>query len=268
MQISSVSASPYMQQMQQAMFQKADSNDDGSLSLDEFSASGPEKNSGSANAAEKARAEKLFKTIDTDGDGKASETEMGAFISKLSAETQSSLISLQQTQGGQGPMKDPMSDLMDKADSDGDGMLSLDEFNAAKPDDVSSDQSDKMFGEMDSDGDGKVTQDELKTFAESHRPDQAAGAGQMPPPPPSGGKGEGSGSSLADILASVSSSSTSDTSSTNTLADLLNQASGTDDTSSDSKTDLAKQLSAYVSQMLSAYADQAKSGTSSLSISA
>lgn len=104
---------------------------------------------------------------------------------------QSSVISLQQQQfGGQNPMMD----LMSKADSDGDGALSLDEFSAAKPDDVSSDQSDAMFGEMDADGNGEVTQDEMKTFAESHGPGQAAGAGQMPPPPPL--DDDSSGSSL------------------------------------------------------------------------
>ena len=255
MQVSSVSASYYMQQMQQTMFQKADSNNDGSLSLDEFSAAGPEKNSGSSSAANTARAEKLFKSIDTDGDGSVSENEMSTFMSKLSSETQSSVISLQQQQFGG---KDPMMDLMSKADSNGDGTLSLDEFTAAKPDDVSSDQSNKMFSEMDANGDGEVTQDEMKTFAESHHNHHAAGVGHMPPPTSSGDDDSSSGTSLADIL---SGNSSSDTSGTSSLADVLNQTSGS------GSTDLSKQLEAYISQMLSNYGDQAKSATSSLSVS-
>lgn len=206
MQISSVSASNYTQQMQQAMFQKADSNDDGSLSLKEFAAADPAKNTGTTNSTDTTRAEKLFKSIDTDGDGKASESEMGAFTSKLSSETQSSLMSLQQAQGGQGP----------KAD----------------------------------------------------------GAGHMPPPPPPSSDGsdstDSSTTTLADILAGISSSSsTSDSSSTNTLADILNQVSSSDSgTTDDGTTDISKQLSAYLSQMLSNYSDQAKSSANSISVSA
>jgi Ca2+-binding EF-hand superfamily protein len=255
-----------MQQMQQAMFQKADTDADGSLTLDEFTAVGPEKNAGEASSAEKAKAQKVFKSIDTDGDGNASETEMSAFMSKLSSQTQSSVISLQQQFGGQ----DPMMDLLDKADADGDGALSLDEFTSAKPDDVSSDQSNEMFGEMDSDGDGKVTQDEMKTFAESHRPDQSASAGQMPPPPPSANGSSGTqGSSLADILAQASASSdSSESDSVSSLADILNQASSSDDTETSATDDFSKQLSSLLQQLVSGYANQAKGSASTMSVSA
>lgn len=258
MQISSYSAASAMQQLQQSMLQKADKDADGSLTLDEFSAVGSEKNSGRTSSADQARAEKLFKSIDADSDGKASESELGSFFSKLSSENQSSLIALQAKQSS----GNPMSDLLSKSDADGNGSLSLDEFSAAGPKGASSDKSAEIFGEIDSDEDGEVTEDELAAFAETRRPDGP------PPPPPSSSGGAASGtSSLADMLAELSSDE-DETSSTSTLAEILGQASDKEETSGDSNADFAKQISAYITRMMSGAADQARNSTSSVSFSA
>lgn len=258
MQISSYSAASAMQQLQQSMLQKADKDADGSLSIDEFSAAGPEKNSGQISSADQARTEKLFKSIDADGDGKASESELGSFFKKLSNENQSSLIALQEKQSG----GNPMSDLLSKSDADGNGSLSLEEFSAAGPKGASSDKSAEIFGQIDSDEDGEVTEDELAAFGETHRPD-----GPPPPPPSSSGDAASGTSSMADVLAELSSDD-DETSSASTLAEILGQASDSEETTGDSNADFAKQISAYVTRMMSGAADQAKNSASSISFSA
>ena len=67
-------------------------------------------------------------------------------------------------------------DLFNKIDSDGDGQFSIEEFEAAKPDDAPDDvNASEIFSDMDTDGDGFVSQDEF------------AAAPPPPPPPPSSG---------------------------------------------------------------------------------
>lgn len=257
MQISSYSAASAMQQLQQTLMKKADADKDGSLTLDEFSAAGTAKNAGRSTSADQTTAAKLFQSIDADGDGKASESELGSFFSKMSSDTRTSLLSTQESGGG-------MSGLMAKADEDGNGALSLDEFSAAAPRGASTGKSAEIFGEMDADGSGEVSEDELSAFNETHRP-----------PPPGGGQGSGgpggasgSGSSLADMLAEASDSDESDT--VTSLSDILSQISSADDESKtgDASSDFSKQLSSLLQQMVTSYAGQTKSGTSSMSLSA
>tara|TARA_R110000824_G_scaffold118960_14_gene272071 strand:+ start:190062 stop:190799 length:738 start_codon:yes stop_codon:yes gene_type:complete len=245
-----------MQQLQQSLLQKADSDKDGSLSLEEFSSAGPAKNSSEANAADQARKEKLFKSIDEDGDGKASESELGSFFSKMSTETRSSLLSMQEGNGG----GNPMADLLSNADEDGSGTMSLDEFAAAGPKDASADKAAEIFGEMDTDSDGEVTEDELSSFGESHRP-----------PPPGGGRPEMSGtsdtgSSIAELLASAS--ETKDTDEATSLAEILGQISSGDDQEKDASADFSKQLSSLLQQMTSSYVNSVRSNASTMSLNA
>lgn len=58
-------------------------------------------------------------------------------------------------------------------DTDGDGVVSAVEFNAAKPEDVSDDMSAQLFSVLDADGDGSITESEFS----------AARNGPPPPPP-------------------------------------------------------------------------------------
>lgn len=220
MQISGVSSSPYLQQLQQSLFQKADSNADGSLSIDEFTASSSASSTGSASSSDKtAKAQALFKSIDTNGDGKVTGDELGSFFTRLGSDTQSSLLQLQQQSGAD------------------------------------------------------------KTTAKSGH---AHHGGHTPPPANS--DDDDDGTSLADILAGTSASSASpggtdpladllsgnaapDDSSTGSLADVLAKMSDAADTGTDVQTDFSKQISGYLQQMLSGYADQAKNGASTASIS-
>lgn len=107
MQISGASGGmPSMSQireMQQQMFKSADANNDGALSLDEFTnAKGPEGASGAKgpSAADKAN---MFKQLDANGDGKVTAAEMSAAKppkgsmpgSDMSSNTMSALLSIQ-----------------------------------------------------------------------------------------------------------------------------------------------------------------------------
>lgn len=217
MQISGVSSSYYLQQMQQSLFNKADADASGSISAEEFAAAKPDKSSGGAKSA--AKAEELFSALDASGDGEISTEEFNALFSRLDSGTASSMLQFQQ-------MPNPMADLLSRADEDEDGSLTLDELTAAAPEELSDTEAAefaaKMFGEMDSDGDGSVTQSEMQAFEETRR----AEGGHMPPPPPMT-EAEGSG--------------------TDTLADILADALEDEDEASD--TSALGQLQAYLKQM-------------------
>lgn len=83
-----------------------------------------------------------------------------------------------------------------KADSDGDGELSLTEFEAAKPADapVNGPSSSELFTNLNSDQDGSLTEEEMQ-----------AGAKKMGPPPggmpPAQGLSEDSVKTLLELLA-------------------------------------------------------------------
>ncbi len=96
------------------MIERFDSNGDGKLSLDEFKA---------------GRAQR-FTRMDADGDGKLSMAEID--------------------QAGQGMQR--RVDMLKAADTNGDGFVSLDEYNAS---------SERDFAQLDADKDGFVTADEL-----------------------------------------------------------------------------------------------------------
>jgi Ca2+-binding EF-hand superfamily protein len=264
MQVTGASSYSYlqqMQQMQQTLFSKADTNGDGSLSIDEFEAAGKSDSAGSANSADQSKAAALFKTIDTNGDGQVSQSELGSYFTKLSSNSQSQLLQFQQQ-------------LFDKADTNGDGSLSLAEFegqSAGSTQSASDSKAADLFNKIDSNGDGKVTQDELTSYMSANKPQGVGGA--------HGGHrhahGAGGGSkSLADLLGASDTDSTSDsdTDTTTAITDLLTQnstdstTSAADSSGTGTSADFGKQIAAYLQQMLSGYADQTQNSTSGINL--
>jgi|GEM_PF-590958 len=63
-------------------------------------------------------------------------------------------------------------------DTDGDGIVTKEEFLAAKPDDVSTEMATNLWDSLDTEGTGSLSTDELETA-------MAAGRSDGPPPPPS-----------------------------------------------------------------------------------
>ena len=184
MSISSVGSSS-SQQYQPLSFNTADTDQDGSLSLDEFSAIGQNVPGGN-NGLDSSGIQKLFSAIDADGDGKISPTEAKTAFDKLSSAVQSQLLGVQEQSGGGAPPSP--ANAFAAADTDKSGGLSLDEFKAAaskhgghghhahavsKSDDPSSTQSadsdplQALFNQIDTNGDGTVSQDELTSAFQS-----------------------------------------------------------------------------------------------------
>ena len=175
--------SSLLQQLQQAMFAKADVNADGQLSSDEFLSIGqnmpPPGNSGPARAMRGAggggenftaatmgallslqedRSSEIFSNADSDGDGLLTADELAADMAAHGPP------------GRSGDATTMASDLVSRADADGDGVLSLDEFKSAAPPpppggggkpQAANDQAASTSDPLDTDGDGKVSMAEL-----------------------------------------------------------------------------------------------------------
>ena len=161
--VSSMLGSSYadLSAMRQAMFQKADADSSGGLSLEEFQAMGPKDGKAPQGAPSVSD---IFASIDTDSDGSVTQTELDAqakadFTSRMQ---QGGMLSgsnmLQASQSS-----DMAQNFLSNADSDGNGVLSLDEFEAAKPEDAPDDvSSSDIFAQLDADSDGSLTASELQ----------------------------------------------------------------------------------------------------------
>src|ERR1700754_1915930 len=81
MSISGIGGSSYAQRpaFQPPSFQQLDTNDDGSLTLDELTSGVP----GGASKTSDKRAQALFKAMDSDGNGSVSADEKSAFDQKV-----------------------------------------------------------------------------------------------------------------------------------------------------------------------------------------
>jgi Ca2+-binding EF-hand superfamily protein len=102
-------------------------------------------------------------------------------------------------------------DLLQRADSDGDGRISKDEFAADKPQDRQGrgPAAEDIFTKMDADGDGYVTEEESTSFLESMQAmsAQAMSLQAMKPPSPDDmfeeADADGNGELTEDELAAV-----------------------------------------------------------------
>lgn len=127
--ISGISGSTSMiQQMMQQMFQKADADGDGSLTLEESKAGGPQGPNGAQAPAGAPDISQIFAKIDANGDGSLSEDEFSTGFQKMHDEAKTALLNAQEQS-----RSSFMDELFKKADTDGDGQLSQAEFEAAAP---------------------------------------------------------------------------------------------------------------------------------------
>ena len=158
-------------------FDKVDTDSNGAISLEEFTAALNKLPSAADSAASDTAANDLFKQIDTDGDGQISKDEASAFKSKLSAQLQAMMLLFQEQNGTDaaataqagvtGPSAD---DIFTKLDADGNGSISKDEFTAALQNrhqsDGVGDRAAKLFDKIDTNGDGSISKDENQAFLE------------------------------------------------------------------------------------------------------
>lgn len=157
--------------LQWPSFSSTDTDGDDELSLQEITAAGQNLPSGGINGLSSDGLQQLFSAIDGDGDGKISRTEAKSAFDKLTNALQSTLLGAQEQSSGGPPS---LSDMFAKADTDGSGGLSFDEFKAAAPPGLSGgsaasdDKLKALFSSLDTDGDGTISQDEMKAAHAHH----------------------------------------------------------------------------------------------------
>ncbi|ESQ79610.1 EF-hand domain-containing protein [Asticcacaulis sp. YBE204] len=175
-------------------FDELDTNEDGTVSLDEMMAA-----SGTDESEDTSKVEELFSAMDSDGDGSVTESEKSSFDEQMRANgPPPGGPGGPQGMGGMGGGAQSF----DALDTNQDGTVSLDEMTAASGADESGDTSkiEELFTAMDSDGDGSVTESEKSSFDEQMR---ANG-----PPPPGGATQMASTGSTSADSASASSDAT------------------------------------------------------------
>jgi Ca2+-binding EF-hand superfamily protein len=143
------------------LYSKLDTNDDESLTEEEFLAACP-------SVITEEMSESIYKSMDADGDGSVSEAEFGtAYVTALESEhppfndqskkeeitietsiTTAKLTYLQN---------------FINMDTDGDGLVSEDEFSIVRPGDVTAEMSKNLFSSFDTDSSGSLTESEYET---------------------------------------------------------------------------------------------------------
>ena len=204
---------PMMRGREPPSFGKIDGNSDGSLTLDELKAAGPAGSSGDT-----AKAEALFKSMDSDSDGAVTEQEFDDFDTKM-REAMSALQFMAQVQGqaeGSPPPPPDADEMFATLDGDGNGSVSRAEFSdAARADGAGDGDMDAvaaLFDAIDADDDGAISKDENQAFA-----DRQGGAGGPPPPPPGGSGGASASDETSTIIAALMATATNAYSSTGSL---------------------------------------------------
>jgi Ca2+-binding EF-hand superfamily protein len=190
-------------QHQAKMFAKVDTDGSGSVSQTELSTmlDDVSKKTGTNLGDSK----ELFSKMDSNADGQLSSAELDAGMKALMPSPSTMEFAQSHTLGGSNNSQE---DHFAKVDTDGDGAVSKDEFQALS-DKIKADtgkDANQDFSRLDTDGDGQLS----KTEFDAGRPQppegqQAAkGAGGPPPaggpggPPPAGGAGGAKSASSSD----------------------------------------------------------------------
>lgn len=234
----------------------------------------------STNASDKLS--QLFSSIDSDGSGGLSSSELQSFVDTMSKDTRGALLSVQEgatSSDGTSTTSSASSSsaqAFDAIDTDGDGAISESELSgfmqanmpppppppeggAAEASDsssttsassTSSSMASDLMSSIDTDGDGSVSQSELSSFLEANAP---------PPPPPPEASGSSSTSSANSSSSSEETSGTASSSGSSSTFSAI-------DTNQDGQISKAE-LDAYLSQSGTASSSSSSGSTTAASSS-
>ncbi|MBP2636446.1 MAG: casA [Firmicutes bacterium] len=145
------------------LYNKLDTNEDDSLTIEEFS-------SAFGNVITDEMSEKIYESMDAEGDGLVSITEFStAFVTALESEHPPFEEQLKEEEKGTittiNSSKVMLAHLKSfiSMDTDGDGLLSVAEFSAARPSDITEAMSQKLFDSFDTDASSSLTESEYET---------------------------------------------------------------------------------------------------------
>jgi len=167
------------------LFSKLDSDSDGTVTREEFVAGRPEEMS-------EEEADSLFSTLAGEDSDSVTQDEFAAMMPPPPP------------QGGMGGAQGGGSsaeETFDALDTDKDGTVSLQEYLAARPNDVSEEDATTLFQQIAGDAES-FTLEDLK---------ESQANGTMPPPKPSEGEGQ---DAFEEMLAALSSTATDESSAT------------------------------------------------------
>lgn len=159
------SATSSISYYQTSKFSRLDSDGDGKVSSDEFSAGKPSdvtaKQSG-----------QLFASLDADGDGSLSEDDLnsGRTSSDPFAQMSGEAVAVMMQMQASANFSFAASDAYAAMDGDGDGSVTQAEFLSARPDDVSEKDALALYQSIDTDGAGSVTEDQFVSSLEQMGP--------------------------------------------------------------------------------------------------
>lgn len=167
----------------------------------------------SSSSSSSSTTSSLFSSIDGDGDGSVTQTELDDFM-KANAPAGGPPPPPPPDEASENSEGDPSSDLFAALDADQSGGVSETELSdfLSKASSSSSTDSSSLFGSIDSDSDGSITQAELQAYMQSQRPEGP------PPPPPSDVTNS---DPTTETSVSAIGSSTSSSSSSSNLSSLL-----------------------------------------------
>ena len=164
-------------------------------------------------------ADSFFSSLDTNGDGSISKSELSSALSNSSlassvlgssSDSTSSLVSLLEkllADGATSPTGSNSTDytgrliaeeMFKKTDSNGDGSLDKTEFENGRPSNMTVAQADELYSKLDTNKDGLISESEFTA--------KGPGGQNGPPPPPPDSMGGTSGSTSAsssDALSTV-----------------------------------------------------------------
>jgi Ca2+-binding EF-hand superfamily protein len=139
-------SSASLSEMRQKMFNQIDTNGDGSINKNEFSAMAGQNSS--------SLVDEIFGKTDANNDSLISKSEFDSAMAKLEQKMKSSHSGAQAMSGMPSPDK-----VFDTADTNGDGNVTQDELTA-----VMGDKAADVFSKVDTNGDGKISRAEDEAF--------------------------------------------------------------------------------------------------------